>query len=201
MLIIQSDGHVEYAWRDALAACAALRRIRDEGVRGFNGFGDFLADVFHLLCDPAPYWNVLPWPTFHECVLRDMADLPEFRKLRILASEDRGAAIPPTCAVGWQLSQPGATDLLRALQAEALGQAYAEMATQGQKAAEQLALRLGEQHPVVAEAEEIVQKAFDAARNAFQTMERPGADDARLSQFRRALRSNLRAHGPRTSGC
>ena len=122
MRIIQSDGHGEDVWRGALAACAALRQVRDEGATRFNGFGDLLADVFHLLREPAPRWNALPWPTFHEHALRDMAELSEFRELRTLAAGDPDNTILATCILGRQLARQVSSDLLSALQAEAVGQ-------------------------------------------------------------------------------
>lgn len=193
MRIIQPDGHGEDAWRSALAACPALRVVRDEGLTHFNGFGDLLADVFQLLREPAPTWSPLSCSTFHERALRDLAALPEFQELRTRAAAAPDTLALATCVLGRQLSQHGGTDLLRALQAEAVGQAYADLATAGLKATEQLALRLGEGHPAVTEAKGLAQVAVEAAKTAFQAVERPAAEDARLSQLQNALQTVLRA--------
>lgn len=193
MRIIQSGGHGEDAWRNALAACAALRQLRDEGLTRFCGFNDLLADVFHLLREPVPQWTPLAWPSFHEQALRDLSDLPEFQELRTLAAGDPDTLILATCAVGRQLARHVTSDLLRALEAEALAQAYEEMATAGLKATEQLADTLGGGHPAVTEAMGLAQVAVEAAKTAFQTVERPTADDARLSQLQGALESALKA--------
>jgi hypothetical protein len=97
-----------------------------------------------------------------------------------------------TCVVGRQLARHVTSDLLRALEAEALAQAYEEMATAGLKATAQLANALGEEHLAVTEAKGLAQVAVEAAKTAFQTVERPTADDARLSQLQGAIENALR---------
>jgi hypothetical protein len=122
-----------------------------------------------------------------------MAELPEFRKLRTLTTESRDNTILATCLLGRLLARHVTGELLRVLQAEAVRQAYIELATAGLKAADDLANTLGELHPVVAEAKGLARTAFEATDTVFQVVERPSADDPRLEHFWRTLRPMLQA--------
>lgn len=191
---VLADGYDEDAWRGALAASPALRRVRDEGDARFEGYGDLLADTFHLLRQPVPRWATTSRPTLHQHLLQDLADLGEFRELRALALDDADNAAMATCVLGRLLARQLDQALADMLAAEAAAFQQLDDADDLAGEAEDLAATLGEGHAAVDAARSAAEVAMASAGAAVAELggpDDPTADDL-LAAFRRDARVAVR---------
>lgn len=189
---ILADGHDEDAWRGALAESPTLRRVRDDGAERFDGFGDVLADLYNMIRQPTPRWAPSPQPTLHDQVLRDLADLSEFRELRAMADGDADNAALATCILGRKLAHK-----LDQVLADLLAAEFNAYATQGDangrsQVAEDLAVTIGDDHPAVIEARVIAELALAGAAVAVRDLPDPAAVEDLLAAFRRDARAVVR---------
>ena len=191
---VLADGHDEDAWRGALAASPALRRVRDEGAARFDGYGDLLADTFHLLRQPVPRWATTTRPTLHHHLLQDLGDLSEFRELRALALDDADNAAMATCVLGRLLARQLDQALADMLAAEADAFQQLDAADDLAGEAEDLATTLGEGHAAVDAARSAAEVAMASAGAAVAKLVDPGAPtaDDLLAAFRRDARLAVR---------